>query len=62
MFLAVVNKGNCFLVLIDTVNGHAHFVSACLRTQDGNVIDCFPVPVMDIEAIRFRTSNSGNAS
>ena len=54
MFLAVVDKGDCLVLLLDAVDDDTHCAIAGLRAQDGYVVDRFPIPVVQREAFPIR--------
>ena len=50
----VVNKGNRFIPLRGAVDGHTRCAIAFLRTQNGDVVNRFPITVVHREALPIR--------
>ena len=55
VLLTVVNKGNRLVGSLDAIHGHTRLASL----QNGDVVDCFPVPVVHLERPPIRREARG---
>lgn len=51
VILVVVNQRDCQVLAIDAVQGHAHAAAVGARLQDRDVVDRFPVSVVQLETL-----------
>ena len=54
VFATVVNQGNGRFGPVDAVDGHAHFALVFATLQDLDVVDGFPIAVVDLEPLPIR--------
>jgi hypothetical protein len=54
VFATVVNQGNGRFGPMDAVDGHAHFALVFATLPDMDVVDGFPIAVVDLEPLPIR--------
>ena len=54
VLLTVVHKRNNLIVSLDAIDGHAHLAIPRARLQDDNMVDGFPVSVVQREPFPIR--------
>ena len=59
VFPAVVHQVNRRIGLLDAIHRHARMAVSGRRAQDGNVVDRFPIPVVQGKAFPIRREARG---
>jgi hypothetical protein len=54
MYLAVVNKGNRLVGLLNAINGHTRLAISVARLQDSDMVEGLTVPVVNLERLPIR--------
>jgi hypothetical protein len=60
VLLTVVHKRNNLIVSLDTIDSHAHLAIPRARLQDANMVDGFPVSVVQREPFPIRGEARNN--
>ena len=60
VFLTVVHKKNSLIVSLDAIDSHAHLAVPGARLPDGNMVDGFPVSVVQREPLPIRGEARSN--
>ena len=54
VFAMVVDKGNGLVGPLFAIDGYAHLALVCAHLQDVDVVDGFPIAVVDLEPLPIR--------